>query len=57
MSTIDFGFDLAFAKSLIVECIGLASLVLAGVAVVLIEIWGIMKIWRLMNRPPRRRSI
>jgi hypothetical protein len=53
----DFGLDLAIAKSLIVEGISLASLVLAGVALVLIEIWGIKKIWRLMNGHPRRRVL
>jgi hypothetical protein len=57
MNAMDFGFDLAIAKSLIVEGIGLASLVLAGVALVLIEIWGIKKIWRLMNGHPRRRPL
>lgn len=52
----DFGLDLAIAKSLIVEGIGLVSLVLAGVALVLIEVWGIKKIWRLMNGHTRRRA-
>ena len=42
---------LAIAKSLIVEGIGLSSLVLAGVALILIEFWGIKKIWRLMSKP------
>ena len=56
MNTTDFGFDLALAKSLVVEGIGLASLVLAGIALVLIEIWGIKKIWRLVNGHLRRRA-
>jgi hypothetical protein len=42
---------LTAVKSLIVEGIGLSSLVLAGVALILIEFWGIKKIWRLMNKP------
>jgi hypothetical protein len=42
---------LAAIKSVIVEGIGLSSLVLAGVALLLIEFWGIKKIWRLMNKP------
>jgi hypothetical protein len=41
--------NLDVVKSVIVEGIGIASLLLAGVAVVLIEIWGIKKIWRVMN--------
>lgn len=36
-------------KSLIVEGISLASLFLAGVALVLIELWGVKKIWRLVS--------
>lgn len=44
MNTPDFGFGLAIAKSLIVEGISLASLVLAGVALVLIEMCGIKTI-------------
>ena len=56
MNAMSFGCDLATAKSLIVESIGLVSLVLAGVALVLIEIWGIKKIWRLINGHPRRRA-
>ena len=43
------GVDFSAAKSFVVEGIGLLSLVLAGIAVTLIEIWGIKKIWRLMN--------
>ena len=31
--------------------IGIISLFLAGVAVTLIECWGIKKIWRLINKP------
>jgi hypothetical protein len=52
----DFGSGLAVAKSFIVESISLASLVLAGVALVLIEIWGIKKIWHLKKGHPRRRA-
>jgi hypothetical protein len=51
-----FGFDLSIAKYWIVEGVGLASLALAGIALVLIEIWGIKKIWRLINGHPRRRA-
>ena len=40
---------LSTVKSLIVEGIGLSSLPLAGIALLLIEFWGIKKIWRLMN--------
>ena len=40
---------LSTVKSVIVEGIGLSSLLLAGVALLLIEFWGIKKIWRLMN--------
>ena len=36
-------------KSMIIEGISIASLLLAGGALVLIEIWGIKKIWRAMN--------
>ena len=43
------GMTLADAKSFIVEGIGMASLLLAGVALMLIEFWGIKKIWRLMK--------
>jgi hypothetical protein len=42
---------LAAVKSMVVEGIRLSSLVLAGVALILIEFWGIKKIWRLMNKP------
>jgi hypothetical protein len=56
MNTLDLGLDLAIAKSLVVEGIGLASLMLTGCPLVLIEIWGIKKIWRLMNGHPRRRT-
>jgi hypothetical protein len=38
------------AKLVIVEGIGLSSLILAGVALFLIEWWGIKKVWRLMNK-------
>jgi hypothetical protein len=38
-------------KSAIVERIGISSLLLAGIALTLIEFWGIKKIWRLMNKP------
>ena len=41
---IDFGD----AKSFVVELIGIVSLILAGVSLTLIEIWGIQKIWHLM---------
>lgn len=37
------------AKYFVVEGIGLMSLVLAGVALLLIELWGIKKIWRLFR--------
>ena len=47
----DWANILTTAKSLVVEGIGLSSLVLAGVALLLIEFWGIKKIWRLMNKP------
>jgi hypothetical protein len=47
----DLASILAAVKSIIVEGIGLSSLVLAGVALLLIEFWGIKKIWRLMNKP------
>ena len=40
---------LTTAKNAIVELIGLTSLLLAGIALVLIECWGIKKIWRLMK--------
>jgi hypothetical protein len=38
------------AKDVIVESIGLISLLLAGVALFLIEFWGIKKIWKLLNK-------
>jgi hypothetical protein len=47
----DLASILAAVKSVIVEGTGLSSLVLAGVAFILIEFWGIKKIWRLMNKP------
>ena len=56
MNIMDSGLDLAVAKSMIVEGISLASLLLAGIALVLIEVWGIMKIWRLMNGHQHRRT-
>ena len=40
---------LADAKSFIVEGIGIGSLLLAGLALMLIELWGIKKIWGLMK--------
>lgn len=40
---------LARAKSAIVELIGLMSLLLTGVALLLIECWGIQKIWTLIH--------
>jgi hypothetical protein len=50
--------NLEAVKSMIVEGIGIASLLLAGVALVLIEVWGIKKIWHVMNtkegRPSRK---
>jgi hypothetical protein len=47
------GVNFDAAKSFIVEGIGIASLLLAGVALVLIEVWGIKKIWHLMNIDPK----
>jgi hypothetical protein len=41
---------LSAAKNVIVEGIGLTSLLLAGVALTLIECWGIKKIWKLMTK-------
>lgn len=41
---------LASAKDVIVESIGLGSLLLAGVALILIESWGVKKIWRLLKK-------
>jgi hypothetical protein len=41
----------ASAKTVIVESIGLTSLLLAGVALTLIECWGIKKIWKLITKP------
>jgi hypothetical protein len=44
----------------IVEGIGILSLLLAGVALILIEIWGIKKIWHVMNsrrKPSARKRI
>jgi hypothetical protein len=38
------------AKIVIVESIGLTSLLLAGVALTLIECWGIKKIWKLITK-------
>jgi len=40
----------AAAKNVIVESIGLTSLLLAGVALILIEFWGIKKIWKLITK-------
>ena len=40
---------LADANSFIVEGIGIVLLPLAGVALMLIEFWGIKKIWGLMK--------
>jgi hypothetical protein len=37
------------AKSFVVEGISLMSLILAGLALLLIELWGIKKIWRLFR--------
>jgi hypothetical protein len=38
-------------KSFIVEAISLSSLALTGVALILIEFWGIKKIWRMIKKP------
>jgi hypothetical protein len=47
---VEWGTLLSVAKNVIVECIGLTSLLLAGVALTLIECWGIKKIWKLMKK-------
>jgi hypothetical protein len=38
------------AKVWIVEGISLASLGIAGLALILIELWGLKKIWKLIMR-------
>jgi hypothetical protein len=41
---------LAFAKTMVVEGIALASLSLAGTALIMIELWGLKKIWKLIRK-------
>jgi len=47
---VDLINEFAFGKTIAVESIALVSLVLSGVALVLIEVWGILKIWQLIRK-------
>jgi len=48
-ANVDLIVDFTSLKAAVVEGVGLLSLVLSGVGLVLVEVWGVIKIWQLIR--------